>query len=70
MTIGVWLWTDINRELRGYKITNALITITRAWRWALTFISISFLVHSFQDLSCFNSINTCLLYTSDAADDC
>ena len=58
MTIGVWLWTDINRELRGYKITNALITITRAWRWALTFISISFLVHSFQDLSCFNSINT------------
>jgi len=58
MTIGVWLWTDINRELRGYKITNALITITRAWRWALTFISISFLVHSFQDLSCLNSINT------------
>jgi len=57
MTISVWLWADINRELKGYKLTNVLITTTRAWRWALTFISISFLVLSFQDLSCLNSIN-------------
>ena len=57
MTICVWLWSDINRELKGYKLTNALITTTRVWRWALTFISISFLVQSFQDFSCFNSIN-------------
>ena len=58
MTICVWLWTDINRELKGYKLTNALVTTTRSWRWALTFISISFLVHSYQDFSCLNSINT------------
>lgn len=57
MTICVWLWTDINRELKGYKITNVLVTTTRAWRWALTFISISFLVHGLQDFSCLNSIN-------------
>ena len=57
MTICVWLWTDINRELKGYKLTNLLITTTRAWRWALTFISLSFLVLSLQDLSCLNSIN-------------
>jgi len=57
MTISVWLWTDINRELKGYKITNALITMTKAWRWALTFICISFLVQSLQDFSCLNSIN-------------
>ena len=65
MTIGVWLWTDINRELKGYKLTNALVTTTRAWRWAITFISISFLVNSLQDLSCFNSLNSseCLKWT-------
>ena len=57
MTISVWLWADINRELKGYKLTNLLITTTRAWRWALTFISLSFLVLSLQDLSCLNSIN-------------
>ena len=58
MTICVWMWTDINREFKGYKLTNALITTTRAWRWALTFISISFLVQSFQHMSCLNSINS------------
>ena len=57
MTICVWFWADINRELKGYKLTNLLITTTRSWRWALTFISISFLVLSFQDLSCLNSVN-------------
>ena len=58
MTICVWLWNDINRELKGYQLTNALVTTTRAWRWALTFISISFLVQCFQNLSCINSINS------------
>tara|TARA_B100001287_G_scaffold245951_1_gene223604 strand:+ start:48 stop:662 length:615 start_codon:yes stop_codon:yes gene_type:complete len=57
MTICVWLWTDINRELKGYKLTNSLVTTTRTWRWALTFISISFLVHGLQDFSCLSSIN-------------
>ena len=58
MTICVWLWTDINRELKGYKLTNALVTSTRVWRWGLTFISIIFLAHSFQDISCLNSFNS------------
>ena len=58
MTICAWLWSDINRELKGYQLTNALVTTTRAWRWALTFISISFLIQSFQDLSCLKSINS------------
>ena len=58
MTICVWLWNDINRELKGYQLTNGLVTTTRAWRWALTFISISFLAQCFQNLSCINSINS------------
>ena len=58
MTICVWLWNDINRELKGYQLTNALVTTTRAWRWALTFISISFLVQCVQNFSCISSINS------------
>ena len=58
MTISVWLWNDINRELQGYKITDVLITTTKSWRWGLTFISISFLIQSFQDIACLNSINS------------
>ena len=58
MTICVWLWNDINRELKGYQLTNALVITTRAWRWALTFISISFLVQFLQNLSCINLINS------------
>ena len=58
MTICVWFWTDINREIKGYKLSNSLITLTRVWRWTLTFISLSFLVQSFQDFSCLNSINS------------
>ncbi len=58
MTICVWLWNDINRELKGYQLTNALVTVTRTWRWTLTFISMSFLVQVFQNSSCINSINS------------
>ena len=58
MTISVWFWNDINRELQGYKITDVLITTTKSWRWGLTFISISFLIQSFQDIACLNSINS------------
>ena len=58
MTICVWFWNDINRELKGYKLTNTLVTTTRVWRWALTFLSISFLVNSYQDFSCLNSMNS------------
>ncbi len=65
MTICVWLWTDINRELKGYKLANALVTITKVWRWGLTFISMNFLVISFQDSSCLNSIkgSGCLIWS-------
>ncbi len=56
MTICIWFWNDINREFKGYQLNNALVTTTKAWRWALTFISISFLIHGFQNLSCINSI--------------
>ena len=58
MTICVWCWTDINRELKGYTLMNALVTTTRVWRWALTYISISFLVNISQDYSCLNSMNS------------
>ena len=58
MTISVWFWNDINRELQGYKITDVLITTTKTWRWGLTFISISFLIQSFQEMRCLNSINS------------
>ena len=58
MTISVWFWNDINRELQGYKITDVLITTTKSWRWGLTFISISFLIQSFQEMRCLNSINS------------
>ena len=58
MTISVWFWNDINRELQGYKITDVLITTTKSWRWGLTFISTSFLIQSFQDIACLNSINS------------
>ena len=58
MTISVWFWNDINRELQGYKITDVLITTTKSWRWGLTFISMSFLIQSFQDIACLNSINS------------
>jgi len=65
MTICVWFWTDINRELKGYKLTNALVTTTRTWRWALTFISVSFLLNSLHNFSCLNSINSseCLMWS-------
>ena len=58
MTVSVWFWSDINRELNGYRISNFLITTTKIWRWALTFISLSFLIQSFQDITCIYSINS------------
>ena len=57
MTICVWFWTDINRELKGYKLKNPLITLTRTWRWALTFIALIFLLQSFQHIPCLSSIS-------------
>ncbi len=57
ITISVWFWSDINRELKGYKTSNILITTTKAWRWALTLNCISFIIQSFQNFSCVLGIN-------------
>ena len=57
MTLCVWFWSDINSELREYRISNALIVITKTWRWALTLISLSFLILSFENLACNFSIS-------------
>ena len=58
MTISVWFWNDINDELKEYDLSFPLTTTTKVWRWALTFISFNFLIQSFQNLSCFSSINS------------
>ena len=57
MVISVWFWNDINDELKEYDFSNSLITITRVWRWSLTFISLNFLFQSLQNFSCFSLIN-------------
>ena len=58
MTISVWFWNDINDELKEYDFSYALITSTKVWRWALTFISLNFLIQSLQNFSCFSFINS------------
>ena len=58
MTISVWFWNDINDELKEYDFSYSLITVTRIWRWSLTFISLNFLINSLQNLSCFSFINS------------
>ena len=60
MTFSVWFWNDINDELKEYDFSASLITTTKVWRWALTFISLNFLIQSFQNLSCFSFINSSL----------
>ena len=58
ITISVWFWNDINDELKEYNFTYPLTAITKVWRWALTFISLNFLIQSFQNFSCLSSINS------------
>ena len=58
MTISVWFWNDINDELKEYDFSYSLTTTTKVWRWALTFISINFLIQSVQNISCFSFINS------------
>ena len=58
MTISVWFWNDINEELKEYGISHVLTTTTKVWRWSLTFISLSFLVQSLNNMSCFSFINS------------
>ena len=58
MTISVWFWNDINDELKEYNLSYALTTTTKVWRWALTFISLNFLIQSLRNLNCFSFINS------------
>ena len=58
MTFSVWFWNDINDELKEYDFSHSLPTTTKVWRWSLTFISLNFLIQSFQNLSCFSFINS------------
>ena len=58
MTGSVWFWNDINDELKEYDFSNSLATTTKVWRWSLTFISLNFLIQSFQNFICFSFINS------------
>ena len=58
MTISVWFWKDINDELKEYKFSFILATLTKVWRWSLTFISLNFLVQSLQNINCLYLINS------------
>ena len=58
MTIAVWFWNDINDELKAYDFSYSLATTTKVWRWALTFISLNFLIQSLQNFGCFSFINS------------
>ena len=58
MTISVWFWNDINDELKEYDFTHPLTTMTKVWRWSLTFISLNILIQSLLNFNCVSSINT------------
>ena len=58
MVISVWFWNDINEELKEYGTSHALTTTTKAWRWSLTFLSLSFSIQSLSNISCFSFINS------------
>ena len=49
MTISVWFWNDINDELKEYDFSYFLVTITKVWRWSLTFVFLNFLIQSLQN---------------------
>ena len=58
MTISVWFWKDINDELEEYNFSNALVSTIKVWRWALTFICLSFIIQASQNYSCLSFINS------------
>ena len=64
MTVSVWFWNDINDELREYNFSYSLATTTKIWRWAITFISLNFLIQSLQNFNCisFISSNACAIW--------
>ena len=58
MTVSVWFWNDINDELKEYDLSFPLTTTTKVWRWALTFISLNFLILSLKNFACFSFISS------------
>ena len=58
ITISVWFWNDINDELSEYDFSYSLTSMTKIWRWSLTFISFNFLIQSLSNFSCFYLINS------------
>ncbi|MDC3093763.1 DUF3177 family protein [Prochlorococcus sp. AH-716-M10] len=58
MTISIWFWNDINDELNEYRISHALTTTTKVWRWSITFISLIFLIQSLNNINCISFINS------------
>ena len=58
ITAAVWFWNDINDELREYDFSYSLTTMTKIWRWTVTFISLNFLILSLQNFNCFSFINS------------
>ena len=64
ITVSVWFWNDINDELREYDFSYSLATTTKIWRWAITFISLNFLIQSLQNFNCisFISSNACAIW--------
>jgi len=58
MTVSVWFWKDINDELREYDFSYILTTMTKIWRWTITFISLNFLIQSLQNFNCFSIVNS------------
>ncbi len=70
MTISVWFWNDINDELKEYDFSHSLATLTKVWRWSLTFISLNFLIQSLQNLNCFSLINStaCEIWLQPSSD--
>ena len=58
ITASVWFWNDINDELREYDFSYSITTMTKIWRWTITFISLNFLIQSLQNFNCFSFINS------------
>jgi len=58
MTISVWFWNDINDELNEYNLSNFLVTTTKIWRWSMTFISLNFILQTFNNIRCISSITS------------
>jgi len=58
MSVSVWFWNDINDELNEYDFSHYLTTMTKVWRWTVTFISLNFLIQSLQNFNCFSIVNS------------